>query len=82
LSKPSRRALGIVWLILGLVLIASDSAAGWLFFIMGLTWMARPGIEDVTPERAHLVRRLTVALAVITGLIAIGTLLLRFMEGL
>lgn len=82
-NRPSRRALGIAWFTLGLALIASDSGAGWVFFILGLTWTARPGNDDdgTNPARAHLVSSLSVALAVIAGLIVAATAWLKILEG-
>lgn len=32
------KSLGIVYLCLGIALIAADNPAGWVFFILGLVW--------------------------------------------
>ena len=39
-SNNRSRALGIVWFVIGLVLVVSGNAGGWVFFIIGLVYLA------------------------------------------
>ncbi len=35
------RSAAMVWFLLGLFLVVNDSGAGWVFFIIGLSYLAR-----------------------------------------
>ena len=77
--KLTQRGLGIIWFILGLALVASDNAGGWLFFIIGLVWLASTTEKGEAWGQNHprTVKWLLVALVVVTMLVVTAILLLK-----
>ena len=71
--------MGIAWFVIGLALWASDNAAGYVFFILGLAWMSgtigREG-ESWTDRQPGIARWLFGGLFVLSVLAAIGILVL------
>jgi len=72
-NKQALRGVGIAWLILGLIFIASGSAVGWPFFILGLAYVAgaiRPGetwAEGSPKPMLWLIGGLTALVVLITA---------------
>jgi hypothetical protein len=72
------RTGAIAWFIIGLVLVMADIAAGWVFFVIGLSYLARTtdrgnALVGTDPRTARLlILGLTLALAALAmGLILI-----------
>lgn len=68
-----------MWFVLGLALLASDNPGGFVFFILGLAWMARttePG-ESWAREHPNITRGIIVGLVALSVLAVIGTLVLN-----
>jgi uracil-DNA glycosylase len=70
------RSGAIAWFVIGLILVLGDIAAGWVFFIIGLSYLARTtdrgnALVGDDPRTARwLILGLTLALvAVAAGLI-------------
>ena len=70
-------AAGIVFFILGLVLIASGNAAGWVSFILGITFIARASDEGKAFEQKHptTVRWVLIGLLIFTILVTVVILI-------
>ena len=67
-DKKSTRWLGIVWFVLGIVLIADDSpGVGYAFFILGLTFFASSTEkgEEWSSRNPRLARASIVAVTVL-----------------
>jgi hypothetical protein len=61
----TRRGTGAIWIILGLILLLSDSGAGWLFVIIGLVTLSQDGgcVTSGSPRKSQY---LTVFLLIIS----------------
>ena len=78
-NKTRQREVGIIWFILGLILVSSDNAGGWLFFIIGLVWMSSTFGKDGswTDQQPKLARWVIAGLFALTMLSVIATLILK-----
>ncbi len=68
---------GIAWLFVGWALINSDNSGGWIFFILGLAYLAGtigPG-KSVANENPKLLRWVIAGLTALVLLIAIVALI-------
>ncbi len=61
----TRKGAGAIWIILGLILLLSDSGAGWLFCIIGLVTISQDGGSVTTGSRQKS-QYLTVFLLIIS----------------
>ena len=77
----SWRISGIVFFATGLTLIVLDSGAGWVFFILGLSYLGRSTRQgdDWASMNPQLARALVVALTALALLVAAVLLTQKFL---
>jgi uncharacterized membrane protein len=78
-SKQMTRSIGIIWFIIGLALLISENSGGWIFFILGFSYLAGTTErgESWSSQNRRIARWLIIALTAITVLIVVVLLIIK-----
>ena len=74
------RVLGVVWFIIGLVLVISDNSGGWVFFIIGLVYLASSTDQggQWIAENPGLARGILIGLVILLVLVVTGLVIINY----
>lgn len=80
-SKQTKRWIGVIWFIIGLALVLSDNAGGWIFFILGFSYLAGTTHrgEVLSKKNPKLARWLIYAITAFSILLVIMILFLKYL---
>lgn len=76
-NENNRRDLGIVWLIAGLIFLASGFSGGSIFLLIGLLWLASSNgrgstlFRDKPDSMRILLKLITVGLLVLASIVLV-----------
>jgi hypothetical protein len=78
-AETQTRAVGIVWFIIGLLLLAQDNPGGYPFFALGFLWIwhSGEGGQAWSGDHPESWRRVVLGLFGLGVVLTAGTLLLR-----
>jgi hypothetical protein len=78
-DKSLNRNIGIAWLVLGLGLMTLENPGGWIFLILGISFIARSteGGDSLAVNRPRLVKGVLIGLVLAAVVVTVGVLFLK-----
>ena len=77
--KLTPRLVGIIWLVIGIALIAMAGNAGWAFVVMGAIWLIRSG-KELQEQNPGTYQKVTLAGVILAILALLATLVIRISQ--